>query len=621
MASDLNLSLRLFYSRMGIILLLFLLPSSLFAQSGDTKLQVEVPDVIVEGEQFNVFFSINDTAKDFQMDAPEGLEVLYGPQQSSSRRTSIVNGKLSRSSYTTYTFVFLADKAGTYTIPAASVKVGSATYRTTPRKVTVVSAGQSGNATLPNNRKSAAAEQAPTPNLSSKDVFVNVSVSKRNVYEQEGVSVIFKIYSAYDFNFDGVKFPEFEGFLVQEVEMPQTLQLQAEEHNGKVYRTVVIRKLVLFPQRSGQLTIPEGKFDLQLQLPVNRQLDSMDSFFDSFFSSYRTVRKSVASNAVTINVKPLPQPAPESFNGAVGQYSLEALKPDDRVRANESYKLSYRLKGDGNIKLVTLPTPKYPEGFDAFDPKESEDIRISESGVRGEKVIDFFSVPRYAGDYVIPGMAFSYFDPKEEQYKEIKLNDVKVHVDPADPNSPTTGTTSYANDKEEVKYLNKDIRYLKDLSKQSVMKLPRTTLFILIYLFLLLALGISYGVIRARNSRKGKKSYISLRAGKMARKWLKLASSKRNSGNSAEYYEALLKGLYNFLSNKFHLPLSVLNKESIAQTLEEHNADPSLIQSTIQTLSDLEFSRYAPSESQIEKDRLFDNVADVINKLDNIKVK
>lgn len=593
------------------------------AQGDKVEFQLDVPDVVTVGENFNAYFTVSAKGKDFRLDPPSGLEVLYGPQQSSRQSTTIINGHMTRSSFTTYTYVFLAQKEGKYVIPSATVKVGTATYRTSPRTITAVASSRSSAAggSSSDDRDASGRQSAQTPALTSKDIFVDASVSKREVYEQEGILVTFKIYSSYDFNFEGVKFPDFDGFLAQDIEMPQTLQLQTEERNGKIYRSVVIKKTMLFPQRSGTLTIPQGRFDLQMQLPVQQQFDSMDSFFDSFFSSVRTVRKSIQSNAVTIRVKPLPQPAPSTFTGAVGEYRISADTPPSIVKANESYRLRYTLSGKGNIKLVSLPRPSYPDGFDAYDPQESEELSVTTEGVSGTKTSEFFAVPRFPGDYTIPGLLFTYFDPSSHSYKDIRLPDTRLHVDPADPSGTTaTGGGDYTS-KEEIKYLGKDIRYLKDLRHSSHLGKVRLSVWGAMYVFVALLSVALYFLALLSRRRRQQDSYLSKSAGRQARKWLKVALSKRKGAETSAYYEALLRGLYGFVGNKFHLPLSVLNRDSLCETLRKHHADELLVEETLSVLSELELSRYAPTTTEVERETLYNRVADIINRLDNIRVR
>lgn len=587
---------------------------SAFAQ-GKTDFTLSVPDEIYEGEQFKISFTVNADGKKFKMDEPSGLNVLYGPSQSSSQRIAIINGNRTSEQHTTFTYVLLAEKAGDYEIPAATVMVGSATYKTQSRKIKVFpsSARRSGSAANTNGGSRG------STGISDNDVFVVATASKTSIYEQEGTLVTFKVYSLLDFNFEDVKFPDFEGFIAQDVPAPQVQQLKAEQYKGKVYRTIEIKQVYLFPQRSGQLVVPSGTIDLVVSVPVRAQFDSEESIFDSFFSTYQNVRKTIKSKPISIQVKPLPTPKPEGFDGAVGQYSLSAELPQSVVKANESLTVKLTLKGEGNLKLTQIPTPAFPEGFEAYDPKEDDQIDVTLSGVRGSKSKEFFAVPRHAGDFVIPKIDFAYFDPTTATYKTIKIDEMKVHVDKGDVTTQTS--VSNFTDKQEIKYLGEDIRYIKRSTSSTRANTPSLPLYVLAYALAAVGGLIVFAIVRAKRKEMGDLSiYKSKRAGKHAKRWLKLAILKKNSGDHTAYFEALLKGLSDYLSSKLQLPLSNLSKDTIAETMQARGVEVSLINKTLSVLSTLELARYTPTGEVGEKDQLYNQCAEVIESLESQKL-
>ncbi|MDO4695811.1 MAG: BatD family protein [Porphyromonas sp.] len=597
-----------------LILLMFLGSAPMSYAQNKIDFSVSVQDEIYEGEQFKVSFTINASATKFKMDDPKDLSILYGPSQSSSRRTSSINGNRTTESHTTYTYVFLADKAGEYEIPSASVVVGSATYTTKSKKIKVypASSRQDSSPSKATNQGSAG--------VSDKDIFVVATATKTNVYEQEGILVTFKIYSLLDFRFEDVKFPDFDGFISQDVPTPSVLQLKAEQYKGKVYRSVEIKQVYLFPQRSGRLLIPAGSFRVVISVPVQGQSDSADSFFDSFFSTIQEVRKTIKSNSINIEVKGLPMPKPEGFDGAVGQFSLSAEVPETVVKANESLKYKLTLKGSGNIKLASVPTPSYPEGFETYDPKEEDDINVTPDGVSGIKSKEFYAVPRFAGDFVVPKVDFVYFDTASRSYKTITLGEVKIHVDKGNADSQTT-VANYT-EKQEIKYIGKDIRYIKKSTSKTRANTPGLMLYALGYLLIVIFSLVCLVIIRSKRRDMDDLSiYKSKRAGKHARRWLKLASTKRDSGEHSAYFEALLKGLSDYLSSKLQLPLSTLSKETIADSMHERGFGEDLISRTLSTLSTLEMARYTPTGDMSEKSHLYNECAAVIETIESQKLR
>lgn len=595
-----------------LILLLLGWRYSAFAQD-KVDFNLSVPGEIYEGEQFRISFTVNADGKKFRMDDPTGLAVLYGPSQSSSQRISIINGNRTSEQHTTFTYVLLAEKAGEYEIPPASVVVGSATYKTNSKKITVLS-----GSSRQNTSKAADNSSTGSTGVSEKDIFVVATASKTNIYEQEGTLVTFKIYSLLDFKFEDVKFPDFKGFIAQDIPAAQVQQLKAEEYKGKVYRTIEIKQVYLFPQRAGQLIIPSGSFDLVVSVPVRAQFDE-ESFFDSFFSSYQNVRKTIKSKPINIQVNPLPSPKPEGFDGAVGHYTLSAECPQPVIKANESLQIKLSLKGEGNLKLAQIPTPSFPEGFEVYDPKEEENIDVSLNGVKGVKTKEFFAVPRHSGDFIVPEINFAYFDPTSATYKSMKIEAIKLHVDKGDPTVQTS--VSNFTDKQEIKYLGKDIRYIKTSAANTRANTPSIPLYVLAYILILSGCFIASVVIRGKRKEMGDISvYKSKRAGKYAKHWLKVAVSKRSSGDHTAYFEALLKGLSDYLSNKLQIPLSTLSKDTIAEAMQARGMDETMISKTISILSTLELTRYTPSVEVKEKDELYNKCAEVIESLESKKL-
>lgn len=589
--------------------------SSAFAQK-QTTFNLSVQDEIYEGEKFKVSFTVNagvDGSK-FKMEDPSSeLTILYGPSLSTGARTVIVNGNREFTQYTTFTYVFLAEKAGEYVIPEASVVVGTEVYKTKSQKVTVFP-------TSARASNSQDGEGRRTAELSDADVFVTATASKSSIYEQEGILVTFKIYTLVDIkNVEDIRFANFDGFISQAVPMPSVLQLNAELYKGKAYRTAIVSQVYLFPQRTGQLSIPSGSVDVLISIPVQADMNTPDGFFRSFFSSYQNVRKTLKSRPISIQVSPLPSPKPDGFSGAVGTYSLSAELPRPIVKSNESLQVRLDLKGEGNIKLVQIPTPLFPDSFESYDPKEDEDIEVTTSGVKGSKSKEFFVVPRTPGDYTIPAMDFVYFDPNAKSYKSIKIGEMKVHVDKGDQTIPSS--VANFSDKQDVTHLGQDIRYIKVSKSSTYREDPHVLRYALGYLMIILiAVGVVFVSHRKQKEEGDLAGYRRKRAGRHAKRWLKLAVAQKNEGNSQAYFDALLNGLSDYLSSKLQIPLSVLSKDSIRDTMQSKGVDAGLIDKTLALLSTLELTKYAPVGSVSEKDQLYNECVEIIETLETQKI-
>ena len=606
------------------LFLLFILLSLAFIAKGQDKVtfRLVTPDVVVEGENFSIQFVLNAKGTDFKMSDPQGLQVLYGPAISSSTSISWVNGKSSRSTSNTFTYTLLADKAGTYTIPAASVKVGSATYKTAPKSIRVYTAEAaygSGAAAQNNGNGQTRRQPQTTEKLSPNDFIITAVPAKSSIYEQEGVLVTFRLYSTRpNITLTKADFPPFESFVKEEVASNPTKQWSTAELNGRVYYTVDLQQVYLFPQKSGALDIPAGNFELIVPVKVN---DPVDDFFGGFLDQYTEVKRVVKSKPFRIQVKALPANKPESFTGAVGQFSLTSDVPKKVLKAGESYQITLKLSGKGNFSLVSLPEPQYPEGFEAYDPEVNETTDVLATGVTGTKEVTFFAVPRYEGDYTIPEIPFSYFDPSAGQYKTITIPAQKVHVDKGD-GSATRATTF--SEQEEVNYLNSDIRFLKPGNGHSTRQTLSLPLLFLSYFLIALVGYILYRILLARLSGASETAESKAkRAGRTARKYLKLAGQKQDDPDASVYYEALQKGLESYISNKFRLPLSELSKDRIRETLTAAGKEEELTSEVIDTLGEVELARFTPKETSDDerKKLLFDKAVKVIDALETTQKK
>ncbi len=589
-----------------ILTTLLLLVSTLAWGQDGVNFEVVVPNHIIAGKPFKVELTVNASAKDAKLATPDGLQLLYGPAISTSSSMRIINGKRSSSRSTIFTYTFLAEKEGNYIIPEASVEIDGATYRTTARRIKVFSQGT-------------AAEESTSADgsISNDDLYIVATPSKQRVYEQEAVTVNYKLYSRLENpQFTNITFPDYEGFVQYVQNDGSNAQFQAEQVNGKLYYTANFHSVVLHPQRSGKLTIKPAEFEMLVSMPIS---NPQRSIFDAFFDNFQQVSKKIRTKPITIEVQPLPSPKPEGFNGAVGQFYISSEIPTKVLKTNESFTMKITLEGRGNIKLAQIPEPLFPEGFETYDPKETDETEVSGGQTRGSKSKEFFAVPRHVGDFVIPAIPFVYFDPSKGSYQSITVPETKLHIDKGDATESTA--ISGRSNSEDIKYINQDIRYLKS-SRNSTDLVSNSWhnnwwFFVIVTLILIAAI-----IIDKKLEADSADTALnrSRKAGRTAQKYLKLANKMRSKGEASSYYEALLKGLSDYLRGKFHIPLSELSKENIRATMARHGVSEELIDEAIETLSALELARYTPSEIE-ERNELYDRAAGVIEGIQKTKPK
>jgi hypothetical protein len=596
-----------------IFLFFLLLTIALKIKGDEIVFKASAPNAVVVGQQFQLNFVVNAEGKDLRAQEMPDFDVLFGPSQSKAYSSTWVNGQSKSETTVTYTYVLLAKSEGTFNIPPATIKVNNSNYTSNALVVKVLPQDQADDAAQSN-------ASAPTSGVSDKDLFVSMQVSKRNVYEQEGFLVTFKLYSKNtQVNFSNVKFPEFEGFLAQEVELPTEKKWSQDNYNGSNYYTVALKQTVLYPQRSGRITIEAGKFDVKVRVRTQQRARS---FFDDFFDTYQDVNKTLTTSPVTIDVKSLPSGKPASFANAVGDYKMAASINSNQVKTNEAVTVKISISGTGNIRLVKNPEVTLPNDFEVYDPHLAENnTRTTASGVSGTKTIEYMAIPRYAGDFEIPAVQFSYFDTKTGTYKTFSSETFKLHVEKGEGGEGNAPVVSNFGNRENVRYLGQDIRYLKvnninfhsndDLFFGSFM-------YYMCYLLPALLFIVFFIIYRKQVKENANIALVrTKKANKMAVRRLKNAGKLLKENRKEEFYEEVLRALWGYLSDKLNIPQSNLTKDNVEAELTKYGVNESLISEFIDILNSCEFARYAPSQASDAMDKLYESTVDAIGKMEN----
>ena len=595
-----------------IFLFILMLTVGVATKAADVTFKASAPQAVVMGEQFRLTFTVNAEGKDLRVQEMPDFDVLMGPSQSTSYSSSWVNGKSTSETTVTYTYVLMPKKEGTFNIAPATIKVNGSNYTSNGLAIKVLPADKAGKQEAETTTASGA--------ISNDRLFVKMDVSKRSVFEQEGFLVTFKVYSLENFAITGLKYPEFEGFLVQEIELPQEKQLTLENYNGRNYQSAVMRQVILYPQRSGKITISSGKFDAVVK--VRMQQAGGGSIFDSFFDSYRDVSKVFTTSPVTIDVKPLPSGKPASFSGAVGTFSMTADISSNNVKTDEAVTIKVKITGNGNVKLVKNPEVVFPNDFDVYDPKVEMDIKTTTAGVSGSKTIEYMAIPRYAGDFEIPAIAFSYFDIKSGSYKTIKSEPYKLHVEQGKGGSGSSPVVSNFSNKESVKYLGKDIRYLKTKGFSFIEGgdgiFFGSFMYYLCYIVPAILFIVFFFIYRKQVKENADIALVrTKKANKMAVRRLKNAGKLMKENKKEEFYDEVLRALWGYLSDKLSIPQSDLTKDNVETELAKYGVDESLTNEFMDILNTCEFARYAPSQASDAMDKLYELTVDAIGKMEN----
>jgi hypothetical protein len=596
-----------------LFLLILFLTGSFTASAQDVTFKASAPATVINGQQFRLTYSTNKPGKDLRIADLTGFDVLFTANQESH------NSVLSNGQYVTidtYSMVYtlVANKEGTFTIPPATIKVGNSEYKSNPVTIKVLPKDKADDAVAQQ------AQSGSASGINNESLFVRMHVTKSSVYENEGFLVTFKLYSLYDVrSFENIKFPEFEGFLSQDIELSQDRSLIPDNYNGRNYLSFVLKQVILYPQRSGNITIGSGKYDVIVQIRNQQQVRSI---FDGFLDSYSPVKKALTSAPVTINVKPLPAGKPASFSGALGDYNLKSSISSNNVKANEAITVKVNISGNGNIKLIRHPEIAFPNDFDTFDPKVDVPTKVTTAGVSGNKIIEYTAIPRYAGDFIIPKAEFSYFDIKSGTYKTLYTEEFKLHVEPGAGGASSNNPAIFnATNKEDLKLVGQDIRYIKT---NEVYYSPKGNAFYgsltfwLSYIIPTLLFIIFFIIYRKQAAENSNIALVrTKKANKVASKRLKLAGKLLKENRKEEFYDEVLKAVWGYLSDKLNIPVASLTKDNVEVELGKYGIDESLITRFMDILNTCEFARYAPAQDASGMDQLYEETVQTIDKMEN----
>lgn len=602
-----------------IIFLLFTILAAWQVKAADkVRFVAEAADVVVSGDQVRLVFTVNSQdIKDFRAPSIKGFDVLMGPSRSQQSSIQIINGKRTSNSSTAFTYILLAGNPGTYTIPAASVEVNGEkvfsnviSIKVLPQDQTSGNSGNNGGGSASSSRSQAAGSR-----ISANDLFITATASKTTVHEQEAILLTYKVYTVVNLRQLYGKMPDLKGFHTQEVELPQQKTFTLEHYKGRNYNTTVWSQYVLFPQQTGKLEIPSITFD-----GVVAQQTISDDPFDAFFNGggYVEVKKKITTPKVVINVQPLPA-KPAGFSGAVGEFKLASSINATDVKTNDAVTIKLTLSGTGNMKLIGTPEVKFPQDFEIYDPKVTDDYKLTNSGLTGTKTFEYLAIPRHAGNFTIPAIEFTYFDLKSNSYKTLKTEAYNLKVAKGQGNADQV-ISDFTN-KESVKMLGKDIRFIK-LGDSSLR--PKGDFFFgtvgyylcyLIPLLLFVVFAVIYRQKALENANVAKVK--TKKANKVATRRMKLAGKLLAENKKNEFYDEVLKALWGYISDKLSIPVSQLSKDNIEAELTNYGVQEALIAEFIGVLNECEYARYAPGNENEAMDKVYSASVEVISKMEN----
>ena len=569
---------------------------------------------VSDNESFQVSFtfsgsSISNLSK-FSPPAFENFMILSGPNQSSS--IQIINGTQSAS--LTYSFVVQPKSLGRLSVGSASIEQNGKTYKSNPITITVVK-----GSSKPQQKKD---DSKISTEEIAKNLFIRAMVDKTKAYRGEQITVTYKLYTRLSIaaQMSISKLPQYQGFWAEELETPNNILFNTEVVNGKQYRVGILKKAALFPTQTGSLEVTPFELTVPVEIKKQRSKNIWDDFFGDPFGRSEIYEFNAKSNTVKIQVEPLPAGEPDSFKGAVGDYSFNATLNNTIVKSNEPLTLNLNISGTGNIKLLDMPEINFPNGFEKYEPKVSDQIN-RKSKISGTKKGEYLFVPRVVGKREIPPIEFSFFNPGKRKYVTLKSQPFNIDIKPGDK----LASTEVAG-KEDVKQLGQDIRFIKtsygDIEKKENYFINSTGFLIVSILPFLMSVGL-IGWKRRYDKLHG--NVVLLRyqkAQKVAKNRLKLAKKLMDTKNYKEFYTELSSALFGYLEDKLHIPKSEFTIERASDELRNMHISEDLILDLKVSAEKCEFVRFAPgAEKSTAMKGMYDEIAEVIINLEkNISV-
>ena len=594
--------------------LLVFLPLSAIAQT----LKANAPQQVAVGQQFRLTYTVNSQdVSNFRIGQipSDAFEILMGPSTSTQSSFSMVNGRTTQSSSVTYTYILSALKNGTFTIPAATINVDGSQISSNALKIQVSGTAQSNGGRAQGGRTQQQEEmRSAGSTISGSDLFIQVSASKKRVYEQEPVLLTYKVYTLVALTQLEGKMPDLKGFHTQEIPLPQEKSFKIEQFNGRNYKTVTWSQYVMFPQMSGKLQVPPITFN-GIVLQQNRNVDPFEAFFNGG-SGYIEVKKQIQAPGVNIEVDPLPT-RPTGFSGGVGKFSMKTEIDKTELKTNDPLTIRVTITGTGNMKLMKAPEVKFTKDFDTYDVKVTDKTKLTTSGLEGSMIYEYLAVPRHQGKYHVPPVEFTYFDTKDKQYKTLTSEAYDLAVAKGDGDE--TSVQSYGGSQEDIQMLANDIRYIKfgnvnmqsDGSQFFASALYWIALAILALVFILLFVVFRQRAIENADVVKAR----GKRANKVAVKRLKKAAKLMNDNKPGEFYDETLRALWGYVGDKLNIPVEQLSRENISDRLTERNVNAETIKQFIEAIDECEFERYAPGDPKGNMNKVYQTAMTAITQI------
>ncbi|MBN2662368.1 MAG: protein BatD [Bacteroidales bacterium] len=578
--------------KISFLNIFFLLIIAKFGVAQNITFEASAPKSSQTGQPFMIKYTLKapKKGKNFVFPKVDGLEIVnQGTSQFSSFSTTIVNGKMSSEQTITlvWSLTVVASIEKKYSIPSATVTVDGKTYSSNNLTIDV----SKGNAQTSNTPTTQNADAT----VVTKDLLINLSTNKTTAYVGEPIYAYCKLFSVYNISLNEFNPSPYNNFWIKEIPMPTSIKAQEERINNKTYLTAVLDKRLIFPQKTGSITIDPYQATLQL--------------YDGW--GFPAQQKKVVSNTKTIEVKPLPSNKPASFTGGVGEFEVDMNADLITVEIDQAITIDFKISGLGNFGLFDLPEVTLPATFERLEPDFTENLSIQSDGLSGSQSVRYVFIPRVPGQYYVKPISFAFFDLQQEKYVILKTDSLKITV-VGDSSSSFTNQVVQSDPTQ----LGNDVRFIKNsvkLKPQNNFIFGKTG-FWLAYIIPLLTLGFLTFFMRKKIKQNADLKLVkSKKADKVSKKRLKLAQSYMVSNNNEKFYEEVSLALWGYVSDKMSIPRSELTRQTVVETLKSKNISDQIVSDFVKIIDNCEVARFAPSAVGFNPQQIYSGASSLIS--------
>lgn len=599
----------------------------LSASAQEVEFKIQAPLTVANGQQFQFEYSASTTgdlngAQFAPPTMPEGIEILSGPVPSTGVFMSNMGGVSESRQTRTYTYWVRVTRAGKITLPAAVLTVGNKRYTAKATVIESLDNGAAGGGKPAGSGGGESAAPASKTTVEADDILLRMEVSKNDVYKGEALVATLRIYTQVEIaGLQQIKYPALNGFWAQEIDVSG----QSGERvtvGGKVYLSQVLRRWLLYPQRTGTIEVEQTQLTAIARLVI--QAPSTGSPYDLFFggaAQVKEVPKRLSTPVVRIRVRELPQPQPADFNGAVGQFRLTGVISGDRFPAHSAGSISLRLDGTGNFPLIEAPQIDLPVAFEQFDTKTTERLANTLRGTTGERTYEYPFIARAEGTYEIPAVGFSYFDPVAGRYERLTTDAFHVEIVRGEGGTGSGLGMVSGVTKEDLKLLDSDIRFIR-MGDPHLVRQGRAFLWSWGWFLAAVALAAAFVALLLYLQRRIRERADIVRvktrkADKVALRRLKRAKAYLAAGKESPFFEEMLRALWGYMSDKLAISVADLTKDRVRHVLVVERGIPDEEAGEfLNLISECEFAQYAPAAG-VQMDKAYQAALDWIGRFES----